>query len=112
VDKEALNKVIDNLIHNACKYSPSTDPVTVSSALVGPQVHMAISDLGPGIPARERSKIWDKFYRIGNEETRETQGTGLGLWIAKAIINAHKGSISYKDNEPKGSTFLIKLPRS
>ncbi|HRF41530.1 MAG TPA: ATP-binding protein, partial [Saprospiraceae bacterium] len=57
-----------------------------------------------------KSRIFDKFYRIGNEDTRQTKGTGLGLYIVDQIVKAHGGSISVRDHQPAGSVFLILLP--
>jgi len=111
LDKEAFAKAIDNLIHNAIKYSPSSKPVTVSVDARNKDCVITISDLGSGIATAEKDNIWKKFYRIGNEETRETKGTGLGLWIVKQIITAHNGTIDISANQPTGSIFQIKLPR-
>jgi len=110
VDKEAFDKVIDNLIHNAIKYSPQQKPVELLTKSTSEDFLISIGDVGPGIPISEREKIWDKFYRVGNEETRDSQGTGLGLWIARQIIIAHKGKISYSENKPQGSIFNISFP--
>jgi Ca2+-binding RTX toxin-like protein len=68
-----------------------------------------IADTGPGIQKAEREKIFEKFYRIGNEHTRKTKGTGLGLYIVKKVIEAHGGTINIKDNQPKGTIFTIIL---
>ena len=57
-----------------------------------------------------REKIFNKFYRVGNEDTRKTKGTGLGLFIVKEIVKAHKGTINIHDNRPKGTIFRISLP--
>ncbi len=66
-----------------------------------------ISDEGKGIPDEEKKKVFQKFYRIGNEETRKTQGTGLGLYICKKIMESHGGKITITDNEPQGSNFIV-----
>lgn len=109
VDPESIHRVIDNLIHNALKYSAQDTSVKLSVKSQDGKIAIKINDQGSGIPLSERKKIWDKFYRIGNEETREQPGTGLGLWIAKQIVSAHKGKIKYLPNQPQGSTFLITL---
>jgi signal transduction histidine kinase len=74
------------------------------------QYNLEIVDFGQGIPKSERENIFNKFYRIGNEDTRKTKGTGLGLHIVKQVITAHKGFISVKANVPNGSIFSILLP--
>lgn len=110
VDKEAFAKAIDNLISNAIKYSPKDSQITIDVKEEDKSVSIAIIDNGQGIIPSERQKIWEKFYRVGSEETRETKGTGLGLWIAQQVISAHKGTIHYSSNEPKGSIFRITIP--
>ena len=67
-------------------------------------------DQGIGISDKEKNKIFTKFYRIGNEETRKTKGTGLGLYIVKHIVNMHQGKIEVRDNHPTGTVFEIRLP--
>jgi len=74
------------------------------------QVTIDIADQGLGINDKEKKKVFEKFYRIGSEDTRKTKGTGLGLFIVNEIIKAHQGSIIILDNEPRGSRFRIELP--
>ena len=69
-----------------------------------------VADYGIGIPVKERAKVFHRFYRIGNEDTRSTRGTGLGLYIVKQIVKIHKGKIQILDNLPKGTIFKIILP--
>ena len=69
-----------------------------------------VADQGFGISDKEKKKIFRKFYRIGNEDTRSTKGTGLGLYIVKEIVEAHQGRITVKDNQPRGTLFHITLP--
>lgn len=109
-DKEAMTKTIDNILHNALKYSPDDKPVAVKLEKQSQSAVIQISDQGIGITDKEKKKIWNKFYRSENEETRETQGTGLGLWIAKSVVKAHKGDINILDNKPKGSIFKLTIP--
>jgi signal transduction histidine kinase len=68
---------------------------------------MKVTDEGIGIPDDEKMKVFDKFYRVGNEETRRTKGTGLGLYICKKIAQAHKGDIVITDHLPQGTTFTV-----
>ena len=69
-----------------------------------------VKDEGPGIPSHERSSIFDKFYRIGNEETRQKQGSGLGLFIAAEFAQLQGAKITCKENFPKGTVFEVTLP--
>ncbi len=105
-DRFTLTLVITNLIENACKYSPSGS--TVSIALYkDTEVHLRVADEGDGIKEEERDNIFKKFYRIGNENTRKTKGTGLGLYIVKEVSKKHNADITISGNTPKGSIFEI-----
>lgn len=108
-DPEALQSVFSNLIENARKYSPEDALIHISLTQKNEEAHIAIADHGPGIPQEEKSKIFTKFYRIGNEEYRKTEGSGLGLFIVKKIIESHQGKIIMKDNKPKGNIAYIIL---
>src|SRR5688572_22572648 len=99
--------LINNLLENAVKYSPRENPITASLSKESNTVQLKISDQGPGIPDEEKKKIFDKFYRIGNEATRKTQGTGLGLYLCSKITDDHNADISVTNNTPVGSTFVV-----
>jgi len=71
---------------------------------------LTVSDRGPGIPAGEREKIFQKFYRMGSEETRTTQGTGLGLYIVSRIVSLCNGTVKVDNREGGGSVFRVSLP--
>jgi K+-sensing histidine kinase KdpD len=109
IDKEAFVKLIDNLLDNAVKYSPSGSRISVSLAQMGNKVVLRFTDMGSGIADTEKTRVLEKFYRIGNEETRETKGTGLGLFIVREIVAAHKGKMSISDNHPNGTIIEIRL---
>jgi K+-sensing histidine kinase KdpD len=96
-----------NLLENANKYSHASEPISV--LLKGSEhiVLLEISDFGIGIPNEERKSVFEKFYRVGNEQTRSQKGTGLGLYIVKEICKAHKAEITIGDNSPRGSRFQI-----
>ncbi len=111
VDKEALNILFDNILNNAIKYATRNPTIKIELKENGKEIILSIADHGPGINKEEKEKIFEKFYRIGNEETRETKGTGLGLFIAKEIMNAHKGSIKITDNQPSGAVFDLIFPK-
>ena len=102
-----LELLISNLIENAVKYSPKASPVQVSLVTKDDTIKLSISDNGPGITANEKEKVFEKFYRIGSEETRTAKGTGLGLFLCRQIAKDHKAIITLKDNENKGSIFTV-----
>lgn len=99
--------VISNLIENARKYSPSDEPIEIGISKENNNVKLSIKDKGVGISDAEKLKIFQKFYRIGNENTRNSKGTGLGLYIVKKIVTLYKYDISVKNNSPKGSIFEV-----
>lgn len=109
-DRALLQMAINNLLENANKYTPDAQPVQVKLNNHNNHSTLQVIDFGVGIPDAEKSKVFNKFYRVGNEETRKTKGTGLGLYLTKKIIKQHKGKIVVKDNEPQGAIFEITLP--
>jgi signal transduction histidine kinase len=70
-----------------------------------------VKDEGPGISETNKKRVFDQFYRVGDEATRNTKGTGLGLYIVKKIVNAHNGNISIENNIPSGSVFKVTIPK-
>lgn len=108
-DKPGLNSVLQNLLENALKYSPAGAPVECSVEQMPEKVRIRIADQGHGIPDSEKQAVFEKFYRLGSEETRQTTGTGLGLYIVQQIVKAHGGSISVTDNKPTGTVFTIEI---
>jgi signal transduction histidine kinase len=109
-DEPALLSVIDNLIENAIKYSSAGTPIQIILQQQPDKVKLTVADQGIGISNKEKHKIFDKFYRVGNEETRKTKGSGLGLYIVKEIVNLHSGKIDVLNNTPQGSRFEITFP--
>lgn len=107
-----LDLVLNNFLDNARKYSDKDSTISLRLDKVSNMARLSIVDEGIGIQADERDRIFEKFYRIGNEETRKTKGTGLGLFLCQKIVTDHKGSISIADNQPKGTIFTIQLPLS
>src|SRR5690606_40096285 len=93
-DKVLWKMVVSNLIENACKYSPKDSLITVKLNRVEDNLVLSIADQGLGISDEDKQKIFKKFYRVGNEESRNTKGTGLGLYIVAQIVDRHKGIIS------------------
>lgn len=107
VDRESIVSLIKNLLENAYKYSPKNKQIGINLKRNENQVVLTVADNGVGIDKSEKSKVFDQFYRVGNEETRESKGTGLGLYIVNQIVNAHKAKIKILDNEGGGSKFQI-----
>lgn len=105
-----LQMLVNNLLDNAVKYSPREAPVTVSLTEENGFVRLVVSDEGFGVPDDEKKKIFDKFYRSGDENTRSAKGTGLGLYLCRKIAESHNGYISVTDNSPAGSSFAVTLP--
>lgn len=109
-DYNALLIAINNLLDNAIKYS--SDNIRILITKQDDRVLLSVNDLGPGIAKSEIPHIFKKFYRPGNEETRDSKGTGLGLYLVKEIIEAHKGTVFYKKADTRGSTFIIEIPKA
>ncbi len=109
-DTVALTSIALNLLENAVKYCPSDTPIDVTIKHEHNNIILEVADEGAGIPDTEKSKIFEKFYRVGNEDTRTTKGTGLGLFLVQSLITEHDGSISVKDNKPTGTIFSVKFP--
>ncbi len=107
VDKLLFPSIIINLIENAFKYSPENATVTATLNKQNEKLVFSVSDNGHGISEKEKSKIFEKFYRVGSEDTRNTKGTGLGLYIVEKIVLAHYGTIEVYDNKPNGSVFKV-----
>lgn len=106
-DKFALTSVVTNLIENAIKYSGPCEVVDVKLYSRDSKIYLEVADHGIGIADAEKNRIFERFYRVGSEETRNTKGTGLGLYIVKEVLDKHEASISVKDNEPQGSVFEV-----
>lgn len=106
-DKFALTSVVTNLIENAIKYSSPCETVAVKLFSKDDGIHLQVADHGIGIADAEKGRIFDKFYRVGSEDTRNTKGTGLGLYIVKEVLNKHEATIRVKDNSPAGSVFEV-----
>src|SRR5947207_2358911 len=110
VDPDRMRQVVDNLLSNAVKYSPEGSAIKVRASIEDGHMLTAVIDYGIGIPTDEIPKLFERFHRARNVSSRYYGGLGLGLYIAKAIIEAHNGSIAVASEEGQGSTFTIRLP--
>ncbi|PIR01808.1 MAG: hypothetical protein COV63_03045 [Candidatus Nealsonbacteria bacterium CG11_big_fil_rev_8_21_14_0_20_37_68] len=110
VDVEKMRLAVQNLLNNAISYTPSGGEVTISLKYDKDKIEVAVKDTGIGIPQDQQERVFSKFFRATNAIRKETKGTGLGLYIAKNIIEAHGGKIWFESKEDKGSTFYFTLP--
>jgi signal transduction histidine kinase len=110
-DPLLLEIMVNNLLGNAIKYSPKDGMIECSLITAENHVVFSVKDQGSGIPDKEKQKVFQKFYRIGSEQTRTTQGTGLGLYLCKKIAHDHNGDIELTDNMPTGCNFTVKFNR-
>lgn len=106
-DMFVIETILSNLLENANKYAGEDAKITVYLKKRNQQIIWGVKDNGLGIPLEERKDIFNKFVRIGNEETRKQKGTGLGLFIVKNLVLIHGDKISYLENQPKGANFQI-----
>lgn len=106
-DQFALSSVVTNLVENAVKYSGPCAEIAVGLCQNDGKPFLTVSDKGPGIPDSEKMHIFDKFYRVGDENVRKSKGTGLGLFIVKEVLQNHDADISVKDNAPHGAIFEV-----
>ena len=106
-----LISLFQNLLDNAQKYAPKGSEIRFFTKESTTKIILCISDEGIGIPDKEKSKVFERFYRIEDEETRNSKGTGLGLFLVDKIVKMHSGKIFCKDNLPKGTIFEIHLKK-
>lgn len=109
-DVRDMEKLFTNLISNAIKYNRKNGAVTIKGEVKGSSIHLRVKDTGIGISAEHLSHIFDDFYRADDERTKKISGTGLGLTIAKKIVNSHFGRIEVASEPDKGSIFSVFLP--
>ena len=110
-DEARLRQLLDNLVGNAIKYSPNGGSIEVAGTFDANWVFMTVRDEGIGIAQVDADRVFDRFYRAEGALRKSTQGTGLGLYLAKAIVDAHHGLIDVESKLGEGSTFHVRLPR-
>jgi signal transduction histidine kinase len=112
-DRFALQSILQNLIENANKYAGNSPEICIRASRIGKEtVYMRIEDTGMGVGLEDQKRIFNRFFRAGNEETRRTKGTGLGLYIVNYLMRMQHGSIHYLPNEPQGSIFECRFKTS
>jgi signal transduction histidine kinase len=113
VDADRIRTVIRNLLENAIKYSlPDSHPVEVSASQNGTGVVIRVTDDGPGISEADKASVFEPFFRVDRSRSKKTGGYGLGLSIAKRIVEAHGGTIAVESNAPRGASFVVTLPNA
>ncbi|MGD9375676.1 MAG: ATP-binding protein [Anaerolineae bacterium] len=110
-DPQRLREVLNNLVSNAVKYSPSGGTVWIGGRVDRAGVTVYVADQGIGIPAEEQERIFDRFHRVDSSLRRDTEGTGLGLYLVKAIVEAHGGRVWVESAPGRGSIFMFTLPK-
>ncbi len=105
-----LTEVLANLIDNAAKYSPAESEIIIGVEVVGESLRLSVTDHGPGIAPGEAERIFDKFYRGTQLNHQAPKGTGMGLAIARGIVEAHSGKIWVESTPGNGATFVFTVP--
>jgi signal transduction histidine kinase len=110
IDRQRVNQVLHNLLENAVAHTRKGGTITVAAAKQGDWVEISVSDTGEGIPAEDLPNIFERFYRVDRSRARATGGSGLGLTIARRLVEAHGGQITVQSELGKGSRFSFTLP--
>ena len=110
VDSDLIRQLLIILLDNAIKYTPEGGTVTVSAERVRDKLKLEVRDTGTGIPDADKGRVFERFYRSDKSRNSKTGGNGLGLEIAKWIVTQHHGTITVKDNHPKGTVFAVIIP--
>jgi len=110
MDERRMEQVMLNLLHNAYQHSYEQSVITVQASQNGNTFSISVQDEGEGIPREDIPHIFDRFYRVDKSRTRATGGKGIGLAVAKEIVELHSGSIQVKSELGMGTEFIIKLP--
>jgi two-component system sensor histidine kinase BaeS len=109
-DRAQLGLLLSNLLDNALRYTPAKGTVCVRLDATESRAMLQVADTGEGIPARELSRVFERFYRVDKARARQTGGTGLGLAIVRHVAEAHGGTVRVDSELGRGSTFTVSLP--
>ncbi len=109
IDIFFIETIINNLLENALKYGGASGNIELYLFKKADRLIFGVKDQGPGIPREEIKEVFEKFYRSGNEDTRQQKGSGLGLFIVAELVRMHQGKVNYKENTPRGANFEITL---
>jgi two-component system phosphate regulon sensor histidine kinase PhoR len=109
-DEEALGTILDNLVDNAIKYTPAGGRVRVRWRAADGEACLEVEDTGVGIPERDQSRVFERFYRVDKARARELGGTGLGLSIVKHLAQVMQGTVGVRSTVGRGTTFTVRLP--
>jgi signal transduction histidine kinase len=111
-DADRIGQVVTNYLTNALKYSPDACPVTIGLEVLPAQARVWVRDEGPGLPAAEQERIWERFYRANGSAQQDSSqgGLGLGLHISRIIVEQHHGQVGVESAPGRGSTFWFTLP--
>ncbi|HEY8984705.1 MAG TPA: HAMP domain-containing sensor histidine kinase [Streptomyces sp.] len=110
LDPQRIRQVLDNLLTNASVHTPAGTPVSVSVSVGNGTAHVRVTDEGPGIPAADRERVFDRFYRVDKARSRDRGGSGLGLSVARSLVRAHGGTIRLADDARGRTVFVVELP--
>lgn len=111
VDRNRMMQILINLLSNALKFTPSGGKVTVDVKEEGDKVFIIVKDTGIGIPASERQKVFERFYRVDKSRSRKSGGSGIGLTIVKKLVEAHEGTVDIQSDREKGTSVIITLKK-
>ncbi|MFJ4807256.1 sensor histidine kinase [Streptomyces longwoodensis] len=109
LDPQRVRQVLDNLLTNAAVHTPPGTPVSVAVSVADGRALVRVADRGPGIPAADRSRVFDRFFRVDKARSRDRGGSGLGLSVARSLAEAHGGTLALAD-EPDATAFVLTLP--
>jgi signal transduction histidine kinase len=109
-DPERVHQVLFNLLDNAVRFTPAGGRITITASRHNGAVDVAVADTGPGIQAEHLPRVFDRFYRVDEARSRDDGGTGIGLAIARSVVEAHGGRIWAESEPGRGSTFTFELP--
>jgi len=109
-DRSKIKQVLHNILSNAIKYAPEQSAITISSKQCSDHVLVSIQDRGPGISAEHQQKLFNRFYRVENDEVKSKKGHGIGLYIVREIVQQHRGQVWVESIEGSGTIFHFSLP--